>query len=112
MQTNADAFQKVANWLRRMSPHHDFAVSYDTEVYADLNLYGLDLVELVLWMTKEFGIEGSIDIGPYGPGDVSWLPLPPVRKIRRWLGIADPTYKSLKVSDLLEFIENKRWSSN
>ena len=114
MPVNAEAFQKVAERLRQMSAHHDFAIGLDTEVYTELNLYGLDLVELMLWMTKEFRIEGSIDIGPYGPPDVSWLLLPPpvLSKLRRWLGIADPAYKSLKVRDLLEFIENKHWPSN
>ena len=114
MQTNADAFQKVAERLRKMSAHPFLAITRDTEVYSDLGLYGLDLVELVKWITDEFGVQGRVDIGAYGPPDVSWLPLPPPirRKLRRWIGIAEPRYKSLKVRHLLEAIENQRWPSN
>lgn len=113
MPANTDTFQKVVERLRKMcgAQHRAATITCDTEVYGDLGLYGLDLVELVLWIHREFEIQGSIDIGPYGPPDVSWLPLPALKKLRRWLGISEPTYESLKVRHLLEIIENGHWPS-
>jgi len=116
MPTGDDAFQKVAERLCKMCgpQYRTTTITCDTEVYADLGLYGLDLVELALWITEEFDVQGTIDIGPYGPPDVSWLPLPPAAliKLRKWLGIANPKYKSLKVRHLLKVIENRHWPSN
>ena len=82
-------------------------ITEDTEVYGDLNIYGDEIVDLVWWLEKEFGVSTNIDPFIYAPresGLISWG----VHSMRKFLGAARE-YRSLKVRDVVAAIEAKRW---
>jgi hypothetical protein len=83
------------------------SITDDTEVYYDLGIFGHDLYEFVVWVSKEFGIERRINLDEYGPRER----MPPVlfreRRVRRER--EQGRYKSLKVRDILTAIESGHW---
>jgi hypothetical protein len=80
-------------------------VSENTEIYADLGIYGDDIVELVWWLEKEFGVGTNVNPFRYAPRETWFFP---IRAARRFMGV-EPRYESLTVRDIIAAIEAKRW---
>jgi len=84
-------------------------ITEDTEVCADLGIYGDDVAfDLILWVSKEFGVEGVFNMPRYGPGEGFFRPVTRNR-IRKLFGLQKEPYKSFKVRDLVSAIEAGRW---
>jgi hypothetical protein len=109
---NPDVFHKVAERLSRIcGPQYRSPITYDTEVYHDLNIYGDALVfDLLLWLRDEFGVEPNLHIADYGPSEwhslTLWWPWLALRRLWRR---NEPKYKSLKVREIVAAVEAKRW---
>jgi hypothetical protein len=80
-------------------------ITEDTEVYRDLKIYGDEIVALV-WLEKEFGVTPNIDPFNYAPREFpfAWA----WHAIRKVTG-REPTYKSLRVRDIVAAVEARRW---
>lgn len=78
------------------------------EVCHDLGLYGDDVLELVAWLHKEFGVE-TTNFNParHVPGEKVFLF--DWRWLRILLATEKPQHESLKVRNILAAIEAKRW---
>jgi len=106
----SEAFRKVVEYLSRTAAPHgrDFPITEDTEVYDDLRVYGDDIVELVWWLDKEFGLKSTgINPSQYAPGEFPFSTLR--RALGRLFGIKTPHYESFKVRDIVAAIEAGRW---
>ncbi len=109
-----EVFRKVVERLAKMaSPQaRSVPITMDTEIHRDLGIYGDEIVDLVVWLSEEFGIAGVINPFIYAPREfpyafpfLAWF-----RAVKRAVGMgAKPHYKSLKVRDLIAVIEAKRW---
>jgi hypothetical protein len=78
-----DVFGRVEKHLRPWA--RGGQLTPDTELYRDLGMYGDDLAfDVVIWATREFGVEGSLHLTKYAPAEHSfpWLR----RILRRFLG--------------------------
>jgi acyl carrier protein len=108
MAKNIEAFRKVVERLSRMTAPQKRAlpITEDTEVYRDLEIYGDELVELIWWLEREFGVTPNVDSFKFAPREFpfSWA----LHAIRRVMG-REPEYNSLKVRDIVAAIETKRW---
>jgi hypothetical protein len=108
MPRNSEIFPKVVEQLLKMTApqYRTTSISEDTEVYGDLRIYGDEIVSLVWWLEKEFGVKTNISPFKFAPRELPFaFVLRPIGKI---LGL-EPRYKSLKVRDILAAIEAKRW---
>ncbi len=105
---NAEVLRMVVERLSKMTAPQNRAVpiTEETEVYRDLGIYGDEIVDLVWWLGKEFGVKTNINPFRYAPREVAFFGM--MRTIRRILGIG-PQYQSLKVRDIVAAIEAKRW---
>ena len=103
-----DVLRRMVGRLAQMaSPQsRSIPITIDTEIYRDLNIYGDEIVDLVVWLSEEFGITGSINPFIHAPHEFAFFGL--VRKIKRAVGI-EPQYESLKVRDILAVIEAGHW---
>jgi len=103
-----EVFRKVVERLSKMTAPQKRAlpITEDTEVYRDLGNYGDEIVSLVWWLDKEFGVKPNTNPFRYAPHEFPFSGA--VRKIRRVVGI-EPQYESLKVRDIVAAIEAKRW---
>ena len=102
-----ETFRKVEERLRQISPRA-LPITPNTELYRDLGLYGDDLAfDLVLWARREFGVAGIFRLTDYAPGEMPFRTI--WNLLRRIVGKTERQYKSLKVRDLVEAIETKRW---
>lgn len=108
MTDNAEVFRKVIERLSRMTApqYRTRAITQDTEVYRDLKIYGDEIVDLVWWLEKEFGVKTNINPFRYAPHEIPFFRI--VRKIRKIVG-SEPQYESFKVRDILDAIEAGRW---
>jgi hypothetical protein len=108
VDNSEEVFRRVEAQLSRMTAPQQRAlpITEDTEVYRDLKLYGDEIVELVWWLEREFGVATNIDPFKYAPREFpfSWA----WRAIRK-VGGSEPTYKSLRVRDIVAAIEARRW---
>jgi hypothetical protein len=107
MTGDAEIFRKVVEYFARTAVPKDpgAPITLDTEVYRDLRVYGLDLLELELWAQREFGVEPDLAISDYVPPENGlWL----YDFVRRIIG-HEKHYKSLKIRDVIEAIEAKKW---
>ncbi len=109
MTGNTGVFLKVVEYLRKTTvpKNPDSPITLDTEVYYDLQVYGDDVFELVLWLNKEFGVEMNLKLEDYAPTEGGIFELRQI--LRRMIGKSLPQYKSLKVRDMVAAIEAKRW---
>ncbi len=105
-----DAFRQVENQLLKVSVarRRGIAITLETELYRDLGMYRDDIAfDVVLWATREFGIEGQFHLTDYAPGEslfrFLWKPL------AKLMGKKEPQYKSLTVRDIVTAIETRRW---
>lgn len=82
------------------------AITEDTEVYRDLNIYGDEIVDLVWWLEREFGVAPNIDPFKHAPREFpfSWT----WHTIRKVIG-REPAYESLRVRDIVAAVEAGRW---
>jgi hypothetical protein len=108
MAYDTEIFNKVVERLSRMLPRRNraFPITADTEVYGDLRIYGDDIVDLVWWLDKEFGLKTNINPFLYAPTEFPFIQI--LRPIRKAFGI-ERQYKSLKVRDIVAAIEAGRW---
>jgi hypothetical protein len=108
MAYDAEVFEKVIERLSRMAAPQYRArpIAEDTELYRDLGIYGDEIVDLIWWLNKEFGVQTNVDPFIYAPREFPFFGV--LRTIRRALG-RETRYKSLKVRDILLAIEAKRW---
>jgi hypothetical protein len=108
MVDNPEIFHKVVERLSRMTAPQNrvFSITRDTEVYRDLGIYGDEIVDLVWWLDREFGVKTNINPFKYAPHESPFLQTS--RAIRRLIGL-EPRYESLKARDILSAIEAKRW---
>jgi hypothetical protein len=106
-----EIFRRVVGHLSMMtaSRHAESYFTEDTEIYRDLGLYGDDLVELIWWLNKEFGVETNFNLKRYAPRERSFLA--ELRALQRILGIRPKyeRYRSLKIRDIIAAITAKRW---
>ena len=69
------------------------------------------MAELIWWASKDFGIQGTVDIAACGPPEVSYPLTGLWNSARKLLGFGQGQYKSFTVRDVLTSIEAKRWIS-
>jgi hypothetical protein len=102
-----EIFRRVADHLREVSAPRvrSLELSCDTEVYADLGLYGDDLNELIAWIFREFGVEPNINIAHFAPGEPFLFRFPATWKRQKSRG----EYDSLKIRDIIAAIEAGQW---
>ncbi len=101
-----EVFRRVEEHLRPWA--RGGQLTPETNLYRDLGMYGDDLAfDVVIWATREFGVEGNFHLTRYAPAEHSfpWLR----RTLRRLFGKKPPQYESLTVSDVVAAIEAKRW---
>lgn len=113
---DSSIFERIAEYLscaNGMGIRSD-RITYDTELYSDLNLYGMDFFDLIMWMEAEFNIEGDVgQIGKYVPGEDWFLGL--WRRMPETIfgiKIKKKIYKSATVRSLIEAVHQKRWPAS
>jgi len=101
----SEAFHKLVEHLSKWAQNREVPVTEETEIYRDLGIHGDEIVDLVWWLEKEFGVK-AVNINPfkYAPSEAAFFGI--VRMIRRIRGVE---YESLKVSDIVSAIEAGRW---
>ena|SRR6267154_6746870 len=105
-----DTFRRVEKHLRPWA--RGTPITLDTELYRDLGMYGDDLAfDVVLWATREFGVEGVFHLFNYAPGERPFRPM--WRFLRKRIGWKERArYKSFAVRDLISAIDAKRWPAD
>jgi hypothetical protein len=105
---SAYRYRKVVDWLLgTASPRkRSLPISENTEIYADLRIYGDDIVELVWWLEKEFGVTTKVNPFRYAPTEGAFLRV--IRAARKFAGV-EQRYESLTVRDVIAAIEAKHW---
>jgi hypothetical protein len=106
----SEAFRKVVEYLSRTAAPHsrNLPITGDTEIYDDLGVYGDDIVELIWWLDKEFGLK-AIGINPFKYAAREFPFRAEQRALGRLFGIKPPQYESFKVRDIIAAIEAGRW---
>ncbi len=102
---NDETYRKVVARLQTMTPLRTTSVSIEpeTEVYADLKIYGDDLFEFLVWIQKEFGVQVIVAGGKYAPSEMPFFKV--VEAFKRAIGGGSHRYKSLKVRDVVQAID-------
>jgi hypothetical protein len=107
-----DTFHKVEEHLREMLPPRERArpIKPETELYRDLGMYG-DVIafDVILWATREFGVEGKFQLPDYVPGEYPFPGQSFWKLLGKLTGKQEPRYKSLTVRDIVTAIEKRRW---
>jgi L-fucose isomerase-like protein len=108
MANGAEVFRRVVERLSGMTPpkNRAFPITEDTEVYRDLEIYGDEIVDLVWWLEREFGVTTNVDPFKYAPREYPFFQA--LKKIKKIIGI-ERQYKSLRVRDIIAVIEAKCW---
>jgi hypothetical protein len=105
-----ETFHKVEIHLRKILPPRKRArpITPETELYRDLGMYG-DVIafDVVLWASREFGVEGKFHLAHYAPGECPFRGL--WKLLGKLTGRKEPQYKSLTVRDIVTAIETRRW---
>jgi hypothetical protein len=72
MADRAQALQKISDQLSKMAAPKDrlLSITEDTEIYRDLGIYGDEIIELVWWLEREFGIKPSMNPSIYAPREL------------------------------------------
>lgn len=107
MTKDAETYRKLAEKLMALTATRGVSISLDTEVFRDLRIYGIELLELFLWINREFGIELKVDLSMYAPGESQFGGF----FQRIWLRLTgkQPYYRSLSVGRIIEAIESGHW---
>lgn len=83
-----EIFRNVQEQLRCISGRSNETITPDTEIYRDLGLYGDDVAfDVVLWATREFGMEGVFHLNEYVPGESNFRCLR--RLVRKLFGLKE-----------------------
>jgi hypothetical protein len=108
MTGNPERFRRVAEQLSKMTApqYRASPITEDTEVYGDLRIYGDEIVSLVWWLEKEFGVKTNVDPFRFAPTELPFASV--LRPMGKILGF-QRQYESLKVRDILAAIDAKRW---
>lgn len=104
----AEMLRKVVERLHKMTApqYRTNPINEETEIYRDLKIYGDEIVELVWWLEKEFGVATNINPFIYAPREGAFVGM--LRMMRKIMGV-EMQYESLKVRDIIAAIEAKRW---
>ncbi len=110
MAEKSEIFRRVVQKLSKVTAPQKRALSIteNTEIYRDLGIYGDDMVDLVWWLNKEFGVKSNINPFRYTPPESPFFRV--ILAARRMMGI-EPHYESLKVGDIIAAINAKSWPS-
>jgi hypothetical protein len=105
---NAEVLRKVVERLHKMTAPQYRAnpITEETEIYGDLGIFGDEIVDLVWWLEKEFGVKTDVNPFRYAPREGAFVGM--LRTIRKTMGFG-AQYESLKVHDILAAIEAKHW---
>src|SRR3954465_8884421 len=108
MADSMEVYRRVVGRLSTMTApqKRGFPITEDTEIYRDLGIYGDEIVELIWWLDREFGVKPSIRPFRYAPREFPFFRF--FRAIRRGTGL-EPQYESLKVRDIVAAVQAKRW---
>ena len=100
-----ETYKKVVARLQTITPLKATSVSIEleTEVYADLRIYGDDLFEFLVWIQEEFGVQVIVAGGKYAPSEIPLFRV--VEFFKRTIGGRSYHYKSLKVRDVVQAID-------
>jgi len=104
-----ETFRKVEEHLRKMLPPRKRAVPItpETELYRDLGICGDVLAfDVVFWAHREFGVDGSLRLTDYAPGEMPTF----CGLVTKLASRNKEQYKSLTVRDVVTAIETKRWT--
>jgi hypothetical protein len=108
MPDNAEVFRKVVQRLYKMTApqYRATPITEETEIYRNLGIFGDEIVDLVWWLEKEFGVKTNVNPFRYAPREGAFVGM--LRMIRKIMAFG-AQYESLKVRDILAAIEAKRW---
>jgi hypothetical protein len=108
MPDNTEVFRKVVERIYKMAApqYRSNPITKETEIYHDLGIFGDEIVELVWWLEKEFGVKTNVNPFRYAPREGALGGM--LRMIRKTMGFKTQ-YESLKVRDIIAVIEAKRW---
>lgn len=108
MPDNAEVFRKIVERLYKMTApqYRAIPITEETEIYRDLGIYGDEIVDLVWWLEKEFGVKTNVNPFRYALREGALVGM--LKMIRKFMGF-EAQYVSLKVRDILAVIEAKRW---
>lgn len=105
------ARDKIVGYLKQQSLRaKEVNITEDTEIYYDLRLFGDDLLEFIIWIRNEFGVNMNINISEYGPSE-SAIPF----LFRQWTEKRNrdqKRYKSLKIRDILAVVDTDQRPSS
>lgn len=79
------------------------SINPETEIYADLKIYGDDLFEFLIWINKEFDIQVVVAGGKYAPSEMPFFKL--AEAFKKAIGGGRHRYKSLEVRDVVQAID-------
>jgi len=100
--------EKVITHIKGMSAFsREVVISELTEIYYDLQLFGNDLIQLALWLEKQFGVPANINPQEYGPPE-GFAP----QLFRKWRVRREREhlrYKSLTIADIFAVIDAGQW---
>jgi hypothetical protein len=103
-----DTREKVITHLRGVSAFgRKTAITEQTEIYYDLQLYGNDLIQLALWLERKFSVPANVNLQEHGPPEGFALPLFRKWRVRRERECR--RYKSLTIADVLAVIDAGQW---
>lgn len=102
---NEEIYEKLVAKLRTMTSLRSESafINSDTEIYADLKIYGDDLFELLIWINDEFDVNVVVAGGKYAPSEMLFFKL--FETVKKAFGGRIHRYKSLKVRDLVQAID-------
>lgn len=101
--TETNEYRALVEKLAQITVEQDMPILEDTEIVYDLRISGMDLVDLLTWMSREYQVDLSqMNVAEYAPGEVEI-----VRPIVKLFG--GRPYRSLRVRDLLNAILKKEW---
>jgi hypothetical protein len=98
-------YRKVVTKLKAMTPFKLDAASInpETEIYADLKIYGDDLFEFLIWIDKEFGVQIFVAGRKYVPSETPFFW--GAEAFKKAIRGGAHSYKSLKVRDVVQAID-------
>jgi hypothetical protein len=100
-----ETYRKVIAKIKTMAPLKTDAASInlETEIYADLRIYGDDLFEFLIWIDKEFGVQVFVAGGKYVPSETPFFGV--AEAFKKTVRGGSHSYKSLKVRDIVQAID-------
>jgi hypothetical protein len=102
---NDEIYNQVAAQLRTMTSVKagSLPISPETEIYADLKIYGDDLFEFLIWIRNQFGVQVTVAGGKYAPSEIPFFKV--VEAFKKTISGETHRYKSLRIRDVVQAIE-------